>query len=105
MDKNTCLVWVRYGSRGGRQLAHIHKVLTGGICIGSKWLDNGRRWTGRVLWKVTDIKSYDIDLVDPVVQRAIRGATSGRPFCHHSHHLMPRVKAGTCDSSLEAVTA
>lgn len=104
MDNNTCLVWVRFGSFG-KQLAHIHKVLEGGICIGAKWRDASRRWTGRVLWKVEDIKSYDIDLVDQVVQRAIRAATSGRPLCHHKHHLMPRVKAGYCGTSRQAVTA
>lgn len=88
-----CLVWVRFGSFG-RQLAHVDKLpLDRAIVVVHKWRDNSRRWTGALVVVRRNVLEDEVDLVDPVVQRALKAATPGRPPCHHKHHFIPQVKA------------
>jgi hypothetical protein len=88
-----CLVWVPFGSFGW-QLAHLDRKIGDFTWLGHKWRDNSRRWVGPVRIKLLDgVLSYqDVDLVDLVVQRALKAATPGRPPCHHGHHFIPQVK-------------
>jgi hypothetical protein len=86
----SCLVWVRFGTVG-RQLAHVHTQKRENLWV-HKWRDNSRRWTGRVYLEGWRILPDEVDLVNPVVQRAIKAATNGRPPCRHQHHFIPQVK-------------
>jgi hypothetical protein len=99
-----CLVWVRFGWNGARQLAHVDHVIkaTGDLAV-HKWRDRSRRWTGYLLESPVDVISDVVDLVDPVVQRAIRGAENGRPPCHHHHHFLPQVKRAASNAPLAGV--
>lgn len=86
-----CLVWVRFGTFG-RQLAHVHEEKRHNLYV-HKWRDNSRRWTGRMYLEDWKILPDPVDLIDPVVQRALKAATPGRPPCTHKHHFIPQVKS------------
>ncbi len=94
MNALHCLVWVSLG-RGGRRLAHLSSFPDAGVALCSTWIDNARRWTDLVAISALKALPDDVDLMDPVVQRALRGATSGRPYCTHKHHFIPQVKTAT----------